>query len=81
MAVQPLGHYSLDEYLRLQDEPESERSEFYGGLISPVDSASPHHARLGKRIGAILANIYSSCAVYDASLNLYLAWANRIVHS
>ena len=80
MATQPLDRYSLDEYLKLQDEPDAERSEFHDGLVLPVEAATPTHARLGSRIGSILEKAFASCAVYDSSLNLYVASANKILH-
>ena len=81
MATQPLDRYSLDEYLKLQDEPDSERSEFYDGLILPVEAATPKHASLSAAVvGLLRSAFFPRCAVFDSSLNLYVASVNRIVH-
>ena len=81
MATQPLERFSLDEYLERQDEPDSERSEFHDGLVLPVEAATPKHACLSAAVvGVLRSTFFPGCAVYDSSLNLYLASVNRIVH-
>lgn len=79
MASQPLPRYTLEEYLELEDRLEY-GSEFHDGVVLPVESATPTHARLGSRVGAIIEKIYASCATFDSSLSLYIPSVNRIVH-
>ena len=81
MATQPLDRYSLDEYLKLQDEPHSERSEFHDGLVLPLEAATPKHASLSAAVvGLVRSAFFPRCTVYDSSLNLYLAWAGKILN-
>jgi len=74
-----LDQYTLDHYLKTE-ETLDDRAEFHDGLILPVEAATPTHARLGSRLASVLARAFPSCAVYDSTLNLYIASANRVLH-
>lgn len=79
MATQPLDRYTLEQYLGLQDTLDY-RSEFHDGLVLPVEAATPNHSRLVSRVNGRLEAVFPDCAVYDSSLNLYVATANKIFH-
>jgi Uma2 family endonuclease len=78
MATQPLDRYTIEQYVEMEDTL-GYRSEFHDGIILPVESATPTHARLGARLGSLLNNSFPSC-VYDSSLNVYIASSNKVLH-
>jgi Uma2 family endonuclease len=79
MATQAVNRYTLERYLEIEDTL-GYRSEFHDGVVLPVEDATPTHALLGARIGSLLAKAYPCCAIYDSSLNIYVASANKILH-
>lgn len=79
MATQPEARCTLEEYLELEDTLDY-RSEFHDGLILPVEPASPTHARLASRMVSVLQSAIPTCAVYGSTLNLYIAFANKVLH-
>lgn len=80
MATQPIDRYTLEQYRDLEEKLDY-RSEFHDGLILPVEAAIPNHSRLSAAmIGILRATFFPQCAVYDSSLNLYIASANRVLH-
>ena len=80
MSALPTDHYTLDEFLKLEDGPAFPRSEFHDGLILPVESASPSHSLLCARIVGLLQTAFPKCNVYDSSLDLYVESVNRVFH-
>lgn len=80
MATQVLDRYSLEQYLDME-EGLDDRSEFHDGLILPMEAATPTHSSLCAAIVGILRQFFfPRCAVYDSSLNLYSASANKVFH-
>lgn len=80
MATQPLTRRTLEQYLSLEETLEF-RSEFHDGDVLPVEAATPTHSSLcAAMVGILREAFFPRCAVYDASLNLLIASANRVVH-
>lgn len=76
MATQPLHRYTLEGYLELEDKLHY-RSEFHDGVTLPSEAAPPNSCSAGVRLGRLFENAFPDCAVYDSSLNLYIASVNK----
>lgn len=74
-----MDQYTIEYYLKTEDTLD-DRAEFHDGLILPVEAATLTHARLASRAASVLERAFSSCAVFDSSLNLYIADANKVLH-